>query len=166
MSVLALRSDPDLMGEAALANDCDLPPIVIGRRDADRLYAIAMRVILRSPRLAGALIDEVLRASVEDDDKVPAGVAGLNSLVLYHAAGSALPQWVQLVAPEEADPEAGRISVLSPTGSALIGLSAGQAIRWADRVGGAPRLVVLAVRPAEPPTPGRNDGDQALRRVD
>lgn len=138
---------PVSANDAPEADEVVLPPISIGRRDADKLYAIAMRAILRSPRLAGALIDEVLRASVEDSDEAPADVVGLGSLVLYHAAGSALPQWVQLVAPEEADPAAGKISVLSPIGSGLIGLSVGQAIQWADRVGGARQLTVLAVRP-------------------
>lgn len=153
MRALAVQWAADRQEETVGAEDMILPPIVIGRRDADRLYAIAMRVILRSPRLAGALIDEILRASVEEDDKLPAGVVGLNSLVLYHAAGSALPQWVELVAPEEADPAVGKVSVLSPVGSGLIGLSVGQAIQWADRVGGARQLMVLAVREGEAGVP-------------
>jgi len=37
---------------------------------------------------------------------------------------------VTLVYPEEADVEAGKISVLTPIGAALIGLSAGQTIEF------------------------------------
>ena len=58
-------------------------------------------------------------------------------------------QTVTLVYPGEADIARGRISVLTPIGAALIGLSAGQSIDWETRSGSIKRLTVLDVREPE-----------------
>jgi regulator of nucleoside diphosphate kinase len=52
---------------------------------------------------------------------------------------------VQLVLPENADINTGRISVLTPVGAALIGLSPGQAMEWLGNDGKKRFLTVLAV---------------------
>ena len=57
---------------------------------------------------------------------------------------------VTLVYPGEADISAGRISVLTPIGAALIGLSSGQSIDWRARDGRVHRLVVQSVGVPEP----------------
>jgi regulator of nucleoside diphosphate kinase len=54
---------------------------------------------------------------------------------------------ITLVYPKDADMNAGRISVLTPVGAALIGLSAGQSIEWQTPTGGRRSLTVLSVRP-------------------
>jgi regulator of nucleoside diphosphate kinase len=53
-----------------------------------------------------------------------------------------------LVYPDEADLDAGRISVMTPIGAALIGLSVSQSIEWQTLSGGWRSLTVLAVDPA------------------
>ena len=58
---------------------------------------------------------------------------------------------VQLVLPGEADIENGRISVLTPVGAGLIGLSPGQEIEWPDIEGRSRKLRILAVRQPERP---------------
>jgi regulator of nucleoside diphosphate kinase len=55
---------------------------------------------------------------------------------------------VTLVYPGEADIGQGRISVLTPVGAALIGLSKGQSIDWATRTGETRRLTVIEVHEA------------------
>ena len=52
---------------------------------------------------------------------------------------------VTLVYPDEADLAAGRLSVLSPVGAALIGLSVGQSIEWETPSRGWRSLTVLRV---------------------
>jgi regulator of nucleoside diphosphate kinase len=52
------------------------------------------------------------------------------------------------VLPPEADISAGRISVLTPIGAALIGLSPGQSIDWETRDGRVGRLTVESVEAA------------------
>jgi regulator of nucleoside diphosphate kinase len=55
-------------------------------------------------------------------------------------------QTVALVYPNEADISKGRISVLTPIGTALIGLPVGKSIDWTTRAGDTKRLTVLQVR--------------------
>jgi regulator of nucleoside diphosphate kinase len=55
---------------------------------------------------------------------------------------------VLLVYPGEADIAAGKVSVLTPIGTALIGLAEGQSILWQTRTGAAKRLTVLKVEEA------------------
>ena len=58
---------------------------------------------------------------------------------------------VTLVFPGEADIAQGKISILTPIGAALIGLSAGQSIDWTARDGRIHRLKVESVEaPLQP----------------
>jgi regulator of nucleoside diphosphate kinase len=123
------------------------PALVVRAGDAPRLQAIAVAAMLRAPRLAGGLLDELARAEVRPDAEVPPHVVGLGSRVVCLAweGGALQRRRVQIVSPEQADPTRARISVLSDLGAALIGLSAGQSIEWADRRGGGRRFQVLEV---------------------
>jgi regulator of nucleoside diphosphate kinase len=68
---------------------------------------------------------------------------------------------VTLVYPQEADLEAGKISVLTPIGAALIGLSAGQSIEWHTLRGERRSLTVLRVNPGQR---SRGDGRSAVAK--
>ena len=52
---------------------------------------------------------------------------------------------VTLVFPEDADIAEKRISIMTPIGAALIGLTEGQSITWPSRTGEIHRLQVLSV---------------------
>ena len=52
---------------------------------------------------------------------------------------------VTLVFPGDADIAQGKVSILTPIGAALIGLSKGQSIDWTARDGRVHRLTVAAV---------------------
>lgn len=119
------------------------PPILIGRSDYDRLHAVAVLSMARAPRAAGGLLDELARAEVREDSKVPPDVAGIGALVTFRDLANLEDRNVRLVGEETG--EAGDVSVLSPLGSALIGLTPGQSIHWPDRRGGSRRLFVVAV---------------------
>ena len=59
---------------------------------------------------------------------------------------------VTLVYPEDADIAEGRISVLTPIGTALLGLRPGQSITWQARDGRSHELTIVSVRqPADGP---------------
>jgi regulator of nucleoside diphosphate kinase len=62
---------------------------------------------------------------------------------------------VILVYPDEANVDAGKISILTPIGAALIGLSAGQSIEFQTPSGGWRSLTVIAVGPFWPASPIR-----------
>lgn len=49
----------------------------------------------------------------------------------------------------EPDATGDRVAVLSNLGAGLIGLSKGQTIRWADRVGGVRELTIVDVLPRQ-----------------
>jgi regulator of nucleoside diphosphate kinase len=53
---------------------------------------------------------------------------------------------VRVSLPRDASIDDNRISVLSPVGAALIGLTAGEAFHWTDPEGRARGVRVLAVR--------------------
>ena len=56
---------------------------------------------------------------------------------------------VTLVYPRDADISRGRVSVLTPVGAALIGVSAGDSITWETRTGELRKLTVLKIRTRE-----------------
>ena len=83
------------------------------------------------------------RAVVTTEGRLPADVVRMGSSVTLE--GHEGPQQIVLVYPAEADIAAGRISVLTPLGAALIGTRAGQSITWSTRDGRRLEAHVAAV---------------------
>jgi regulator of nucleoside diphosphate kinase len=69
----------------------------------------------------------------------------MNSEVQFRDDTTGKVQRVMLVYPEEADISLHKISVLTPVGTALIGLPTGQSITWETPTGELRQLTVLAV---------------------
>lgn len=124
-----------------------LPALVISADDHKRLTLLAEAAADRMPDVSEALLQELDRAKVVKDDAIPANRVRMGSTVVYEAHGA--ERTVKLVYPGDADIEAGRISILTPIGAALIGLSPGQSIRWTGRDGVTHELTVKAVTPPE-----------------
>lgn len=121
------------------------PPIVLSETDADRLFLLAEQMEAAAPRERSGLLGELERAQVRPDDRVAATVVGMNSTVDFVDEAHGAARTVRLVYPAEADIAAGKVSVLTPVGAALIGLREGQSIRWPDRDGNMRALRVLKV---------------------
>ncbi|HEV7304584.1 nucleoside diphosphate kinase regulator [Ensifer sp.] len=121
-----------------------LPPIIINAEDHKRLSALASTALERVPDVAEALLAELDRAKIGAADTLPADSVQMGSTVAFEA-DNGFAKKVTLVYPGEADIEAGRISVLTPVGAALIGLSVGQSIDWQDRSGKVHRMTIRAV---------------------
>jgi regulator of nucleoside diphosphate kinase len=92
-----------------------------------------------------ALAEELELAIVVPSDRIPRDVVTMNSRLIYADESTGATREVELVYPNEADPGAGRISVLAPVGCALLGLSAGQSIDWNLPSGQVHRLRVKRV---------------------
>ncbi|HNQ57555.1 MAG: nucleoside diphosphate kinase regulator [Burkholderiales bacterium] len=94
--------------------------------------------------LAGheALAEELSRATVVPTDRMPTNVVRMYSRVTYLDERSGERREVELVFPEEADLAHGKVSVLAPVGSALLGLETGQSIEWPFPDGHVRRLRV------------------------
>ena|SRR5688572_20600934 len=92
-----------------------------------------------------SLSTELHRATVVDQHEVPADVVTMNSEVVYEDCSTHQQRTVRVVYPKNADARNGRISVLAPIGSALLGLRVGQTIDW-QLPNGAKRIRVLEIR--------------------
>lgn len=126
-----------------------LPPsIVVSQHDMDRLDAMLESPQWRRHAAADALLAELARAEVRDAADMPAGVVGMHSRVECVDERSGDRHELTLVFPQEADVDAGKVSILAPVGSALLGLSIGQSIDWTTPEGRSLRLRVTAVHAA------------------
>jgi regulator of nucleoside diphosphate kinase len=121
------------------------PPIVVSEAEYDRLTGLAEAALERLPDAAGSLLAEMDRATIAAPAAMPPDVVRMGSTV--DLRGGEGPQRVTLVYPADADIAAGRISVLTPLGAALIGVKAGQSIHWSGRGGRELALEVVAVEP-------------------
>ncbi len=127
------------------------PPIILSRADYDRLADLIEAARIRMPDVASGLAEELDRAEVLPDDACPDDVVRMGRWVEFRDDTTGRVFRQTLVYPEAADIAQNRISVLTPIGTALIGLQAGQSITWKTRSGEVKRLTVLAV--GDPPEP-------------
>lgn len=125
------------------------PRIIVSESDFERLTGLAETAMERIPEVAEELQAEMERAKVVPAGKIPADVVRMGSFVSF-GSDSAQQRRVQLVFPGEADIEQGRISILTPIGTALIGLAAGQSIAWTAHDGRRHTLTVESVEQPEP----------------
>lgn len=119
------------------------PTITVTRLDLQRLERLLDSLDEFGPG-AAALQAELDRAEVVGHDEVPAGVVTMNSRVHCREESSGKDYHLTLVYPEDAGSE-GKVSILAPVGSALLGLSAGQHIDWPAPGGKVLKLTLLAV---------------------
>jgi len=121
----------------------ELPPITVSGMDFDRLDRLAAAAASTLPRTADFLAREIARATIAPSGFVLSGVVTMGAQVEFRDDTTGQSRTVTLVYPEEADLDAGKLSVLSPVGAALIGLSVGQSIEWQTPTGGWRSLTVL-----------------------
>ena len=126
-----------------------LPTITIARSEYARLSNLADMLAERDPQAAELLAGELDRAKIIDDARMAPGVVRIGSLAEFRIDDEP-PQTAELVFPKDADISRQRISVLTPVGAALLGMSAGQSIGWSARDGKGRRLSVIAVHEAAP----------------
>ncbi|MGH8243599.1 MAG: nucleoside diphosphate kinase regulator [Steroidobacteraceae bacterium] len=131
----------------------ELPQIYLTQNDADRL----MKLVESQPgKRLEKLESELVRANVVSREKIPEGVVTMNSRVIFENETTGERREVTLVYPGNADIDAGRISVLVPVGTALLGLRVGQSIDW-ELPGGAKqryRVVEVPFQPEAAREPG------------
>src|SRR5581483_1261044 len=119
------------------------PKITLHPEDRERLEALAQASLARAPQTASYLAREVERARTPRAGE--RGFVRMGSIVRFRDDTTGQTREVTLVYPDRADIAAGRVSVLTPIGAALIGLSEGQTIHWQTPGGEWRPLTVLAV---------------------
>lgn len=129
------------------------PNIRISKTDHERLSTLANAVAARNPDVSDELLAELERARIVADGSISADVIQMGSTVTFKPdTGEA--KTVTLVFPGAADISEGKVSILTPIGTALIGLSTGQSILWNTRDGHRHELSVLAVSQPTPESDG------------
>lgn len=123
------------------------PALIISDVDRERLSRLALAAMDRTPEIADELLSEMERATVVDQDSIPTNVVRMGSTVEFKS-NDGRHRRVTLVFPAEADIAEGKISVLTPVGAALIGLTEGQSIMWTTRDGRDQELTILTVKAA------------------
>lgn len=119
----------------------NLPPISVTTADFDRLRVLSQA----SSHAAAFLSREIDRAQLIEPEAAGEKLVTMHARVRYRDDVTGQERTVTLVYPGEADIDAGRLSVLTPVGAALIGLSAGQSIEWDSPSGGVRSLTVMEV---------------------
>lgn len=126
------------------------PLITLTANDHERLSGLVRAAMNNMPDLASGLADEIERAHVMAKGRHPIDVVSMGSEVKFRDDTSGKIQKVFLVYPGQADISQDKISVLTPIGTALVGLQVGSSITWETRTGELKRLTVLEVREAQP----------------
>jgi regulator of nucleoside diphosphate kinase len=122
------------------------PRITLTAIDHEKLSALANAAANTMPDVASDLSDELERAHVLPKGRHATDTVVMNCEVDFRDDVTGRIQTVTLVYPSEADISKGRISILTPIGTALIGLPVGKSIGWITRNGDSKRLTVLQVR--------------------
>ena len=119
--------------------------IIITNLDRDRLGRVLESAGGRDDAAVERLDDELERAEVVSASAAPDDLVTMNSRVRFLDEVAGTTREITIVYPADADAEQARISVLSPVGSALLGLRVGQAIEWPLVSGRRGRYRVLAL---------------------
>lgn len=135
--------------------------IVVTDRDFWRLNALVRARTAdynRDQEHIDRLEEELVRSVPVTAAKVPADVVTMHSRVTVRDLDTGISRAYTLVFPHEADLTSGRLSVLAPLGTALLGYRAGDEIEWA-MPGGVRRVRienVQQIRSASAAVPARS----------
>ena len=112
------------------------PHIVLSSLDAERLENLMDSLTEEIFPGKNELEEELARADVVDPHEIPATVVTMNSTVRCKVEPLTDEFLLTLVYPKDSDAANGKISILTPVGSALLGLSEGDQIEWPKPDGG------------------------------
>lgn len=101
----------------------------------NELLAVAETFNYRDRNDLKSLETELQRAKIVESRNVPPTVVTMRTKLLFKDLDDGTQTEVTLVYPAEADINAGKISVISPIGTALLGYSKGDTIEWAVPAG-------------------------------
>ena len=123
------------------------PKIYVTTHDYERLSALADSYrARRGGPLVDFLLDELERAELVPAAEVGPKVVTMNSRVRIMDPDAGEARTVTLVYPGEEDSLRGRVSVLTPLGTALLGLPEGARMEWRTLDGRSKGIAVLEVQ--------------------
>lgn len=120
-------------------------PIIISSQDLERLEIILDALPASEASVKTALLKEFARAEVVEPGAMPPSVVTMNSTVRFAIEETRESFCRTLVYPKDVQPGSDNISILSPVGSALLGLSTGSRMEWPRPDGGNVEVEILEV---------------------
>ncbi|WP_154140661.1 nucleoside diphosphate kinase regulator [Photobacterium damselae] len=105
------------------------PQIMLSVKDANRLEAL-LESLSDDVVTKKGLEEELDRAVIVDGEMLPNEVVTMNSMVQFKISSSEEVFCLKLVFPKDMDEKGKTISILSPVGSALLGLAINDEIEW------------------------------------
>lgn len=138
----------------------NLPEIFICSEDASEIGRMMLE-LASADALADdvrlALSEKLFEAFIVSRRALPYGTVRLHSRVTYDELPAGTRRTYEIVAPRFADAGAGRISVMSPIGRALLGHRLGSTVEVPLHAGGRLSVQIVAVEPGM-----RRTGEAAL----
>jgi regulator of nucleoside diphosphate kinase len=125
------------------------PPIAIDANHFARLSALSSLTNGPMTEVCEYLREELDRAHILPTEKLRPDIVSIGSQVEFRDEQTGKSQVVILVYPLDADITRRRVSVLTPVGAALLGLTVNQTISFHTRTGERRELTVLKVSHAE-----------------
>ena len=122
------------------------PEIRVTKENLGRLDTMLVdHAPIRSWRAVEFLVRELMRAKIIDPNEIPAQVATMGSRVEYREDGSRIPRVATLAYPGDFRLYEDAISVLTPVGAVLLGLSEGQSMSYPGPDGTPKSITVTKV---------------------
>ncbi len=122
-----------------------LPPIVMTWREHARLSYLAGVVWPTFPEFSDYLMRELDRATLVAPERLGPATVRMGSRVEFTDLDSGAHHILTVVFPADEDISSGMVSILSPVGAALIGLSEGQSIEYRTLRGETRTITLLKV---------------------
>jgi regulator of nucleoside diphosphate kinase len=121
------------------------PAITLSSLDAARLESMLDSLASKQIPNLEDLRAELDRAQVVKPEEMPGDVVTMNSTVVFRMESSNTEFSLTLVYPRDLGDGTGKISILAPVGSALLGLREGDEISWPKPGGGLLKVRILKV---------------------
>lgn len=112
------------------------PPIVVSSLDMERLEHLLDSLPAAQAGTRDILLDELARAELVEPEDMPQDVVTMNSRVRFVLDNAPQEFDLSLAYPKDVDGAGDKLSVLTPVGSALLGLKVGDSIAWTRPDGG------------------------------
>jgi len=121
------------------------PNIIVSSLDAERLEILLDALPPAEAATHDGLLDELGRAEIVAPQDMPPGVVTMNSTVRFEIDTPREELRLTLAYPRDMANTTDAISILTPVGTALLGLSVGDAIDWPRPDGQLARVRILEV---------------------
>ena len=126
------------------------PPIVVSSLDMDRLELLLDSLPAAQAGTRETLLEELARAELVEPENMPCNVVTMNSRVRFVLDGApeefALQEFdMSLAYPKDVGGAPDKLSVLTPVGNALLGLTEADRIAWTRPDGGRFKVTVREI---------------------